>query len=76
VVFRVNVSTMVRVVIPGTVKVVVPVLVERVVIVVDGPVGERMVELLEDDPAGDPSVEEGPTTGGVGMVSVIVVTLP
>ena len=34
-----------------------------------------MVE-LEDDPAGDPSVEEGPTMGGVGMVSVIVVTLP
>lgn len=66
---------MVRVVIPGTVKVVVPVLVETLVIVVYGPVGERMVE-LEDDPAGDPSVEEGPTMGGVGMVSVIVVTLP
>jgi hypothetical protein len=75
VVFRVKVSTMVRVVMPGTVKVVVPVLVEKVVIVVEGPVGERMVE-LEDDPAGDPSVEEGPTMGGVGMVSVIVVTFP
>lgn len=60
---------------PGTVKVVVPVLVETEVIVVDGPVGERMVE-LEEDPAGDPSVEEGPTMGGVGMVIVIVVTLP
>jgi hypothetical protein len=34
-----------------------------------------MVE-FKDDPAGDPSVEEGPTMGGVGMVSVIVVTLP
>lgn len=82
VVFRVNVSTTVRVVIPGTVKVVVPVLVDWMVIVVEGLVGERTVE-LEDDPAGDPSVEEGPTMGGVGIVSVvyavpdvIVVTLP
>lgn len=82
VVFRVNVSTKVRVVMPGTVKVVVPVLVDCVVIVVEVPVGERMVE-LEDEPVGDPSVEEGPTMGGVGMVSVvyavpdvIVVTLP
>jgi hypothetical protein len=69
VVFKVKVSTTVRVVIPGTVKVVVPVLVDTVVIVVEGPVGEMIVE-LEDDPAGDPSVEEGPTMGGVGMVSV------
>lgn len=70
VVFRVNVSTTVRVVMPGTVKVVVPVLVDWVVMVVEGPVGERMVE-LEDEPAADPSVDEGPTTGGVGMVSVV-----
>jgi len=70
VVLRVKVSTTVRVVMPRTVKVVVPVLVDTVVIVVDGPVGARIVE-LEDDPAGDPSVEEGPTMGGVGMVIVV-----
>jgi hypothetical protein len=26
---------------------------------------------LEEDPAGDPTVEEGPTMGGVGMVRVV-----
>jgi hypothetical protein len=57
-------------VMPGTMKVVVPVLVEAVVMVVEGPVGERIVE-LEEDPAGDPTVEEGPTMGGVGMVRVV-----
>jgi hypothetical protein len=70
VVFRVKVPTTVRVVMPGTVKVVVPVLVDKDVMVVEGPVGERIVE-LEDDPAGDPSVAEGPTIGGVGMVIVV-----
>lgn len=74
VMFRVNVSTTVRVVMPGTVKVVVPVLVETEVMIVEGPVGEMIVE-LEGESAGDPSVEEGPTIGGVVIAKVSVVSV-